>query len=339
MKIFFLLFFLLKINVCFSKDISDLIVAAEAGIPEAQYELAREYENGGMVNKSLGKARYWYEKSAKKGWKPAKEWLVKYNKNIDAERLAQQKLQDEINEKNRIEQDRKTELWLQEVREKERKKALTANKKIELQDSEKNKRDSAILSVLKNVAVVDIPGRKYKMMRHEVTFTQWDACAADGGCRKYKPSDEGWGRGNRPVINVNDSDAMAFATWLSQKTGKKFRLPTDDEWEDAADGGRWSTSFQCTTARFGILIGGECSSDSIGTVPVGSYAANAYGLFDVAGNVAEWTITCERRSECDLHVVKGGSWRDIADDVGSSAKVNSIVTLRSDDTGFRLLQE
>jgi len=59
--------------------------------------------------------------------------------------------------------------------------------------------------------------------RVEGTFDEWDACIADGGCNGYKPVDEGWGRGRRPVINVSWDDATAYANWLSKKTGKPYR--------------------------------------------------------------------------------------------------------------------
>ncbi len=67
--------------------------------------------------------------------------------------------------------------------------------------------------------------------RFAVTFAEWDACVADGGCGGYKPSDSGWGRGDRPVINVNWNDAQAYVQWLSGKTGKTYRLLTEAERE------------------------------------------------------------------------------------------------------------
>src|SRR5205823_6024029 len=65
--------------------------------------------------------------------------------------------------------------------------------------------------------------RPFAVGRFAVTFDEWDACAADGSCNGYKPSDEGWGRGRRPVINVSWDDAKAYAAWLSKKTGKSYR--------------------------------------------------------------------------------------------------------------------
>jgi formylglycine-generating enzyme required for sulfatase activity len=66
--------------------------------------------------------------------------------------------------------------------------------------------------------------RPFAVGKFAVTFDQWDACVADGGCNGYRPDDRGGGRGSRPVINVNWDDANAYAAWLSRKTGKTYRL-------------------------------------------------------------------------------------------------------------------
>ena len=82
--------------------------------------------------------------------------------------------------------------------------------------------------------MIPIPGNKFAIAKYTVTFAEWDACVADGGCGGYQPSDNGWGRGSRPVINVSWNDAQAYVQWLSQKAGKAYRLPTAEEWEIAA---------------------------------------------------------------------------------------------------------
>lgn len=145
-----------------------------------------------------------------------------------------------------------------------------------------------------------IEGRNERPQRHvtiakpfavgkfEVTFSEWEACVADFGCQGNRwPSDEGWSKGRRPVINVSWNDAKEYIAWLSRKTGQTYRLLTEAEWEYAARAG--------TTTRYSW--GDEFSSSSANnnkgrTVPVGGYPANPWGLYDVHGNAWEWVEDC-----------------------------------------------
>ncbi len=124
--------------------------------------------------------------------------------------------------------------------------------------------------------------------RYEVTFAEYDACVAEGGCT-FKPNDQGWGRGQRPVFNVSWNDAQAYAAWLSTKTGQRYTLPSESEWEYAARAGSnnpWQTGNAILTDDANIL-------NAFGrTVNVGGYPPNRFGLHDVHGNVAEWTLDC-----------------------------------------------
>ena len=79
--------------------------------------------------------------------------------------------------------------------------------------------------------------RPFTVGRFAVTFDEWDACVADGGCNGYKPNDEGWGRGRRPVVNVSWNDAKAYVEWLSHKTAKSYRLLSEAEREYIARAG------------------------------------------------------------------------------------------------------
>ena len=167
--------------------------------------------------------------------------------------------------------------------------------------------------------------RRFAVGRFEVTFDEWDACTAGGGCNGYTPSDEGWGRGRRPAINVSWDDANAYAAWLAKKTGKPYRLLSESEYEYATRAGTQ------TAYPWGNAVGTNkanchaCGSrwDARQTAPAGSFAANRFGLYDMVGNVREWTEDCYHDSyvgapadgsawtagaDCSNHVVRGGSW-------------------------------
>ena len=163
----------------------------------------------------------------------------------------------------------------------------------------------------------------FKLGKFEVTFTQWDACVADGGCGRYTPDDKGWGRGNRPVINVSWDDIQGFIDWLNSKTDGNFRLPTEAEWEYAARAGSttkysWGNSIGSNRAN----CNDDCGDRWNNTAPVGSFSANAWGLHDLHGNVWEWVQDCSNDSyvgaptdgsawtsgDCGLRVIRGGSW-------------------------------
>ena len=132
------------------------------------------------------------------------------------------------------------------------------------------------------------------------------AAEADGGCGGYRPDDEGWDRGNRPVINVSWDDAQSFIDWLNDKTGGNFRLPTEAEWEYAVRAGS-TTKFhsgnaesqQCWYANHADTSTdydwrNMACSDDVGkrTAAVGRYKPNNYNLYDMHGNVWEWIQDC-----------------------------------------------
>jgi formylglycine-generating enzyme required for sulfatase activity len=183
--------------------------------------------------------------------------------------------------------------------------------------------------------------------RYEVTFGEWDACVSAGGCAGNKsPSDEGWGRGKRPVINVSWNDANEYVAWLSHTTGKTYRLLTEAEWEYAARAGTttpfwWGSSISTNQANYNGNYFGEHRGK---TLPVDSFAANPWGLYNVHGNVEELVQDCRgaradptaiTTGDCNK-VRRGGSWTDGAWSVQSASRSTYFPADRSDHIGFRV---
>jgi formylglycine-generating enzyme required for sulfatase activity len=136
-----------------------------------------------------------------------------------------------------------------------------------------------------------IIGAPFAIGKFEVTFEEWDACFAQGGC-SHRPDDEGWGRGRQPVMNVSWNDVQSYLWWLSRKTGKPYRLLSEAEWEYAAQAGTGREPRVRPGA--GEANCADCGSrwDGKQAAPVGSFAANTFGLYDMLGNVAEWMADC-----------------------------------------------
>ena len=142
-------------------------------------------------------------------------------------------------------------------------------------------------------------GRPFLIGRFEVTFDQWDYCHEAGGCA-HRPKDRGWGRADRPVIDVSWEDAAQYLEWLSDATGRRYRLPTEDEWAYAARAGSAEpagpaplfTDPRLAWAATYVLEARKTRK----TKPVGSGEANAFGLFGTGGNVWEWTGSCWQRT-------------------------------------------
>ena len=174
----------------------------------------------------------------------------------------------------------------------------------------------------------------YKMNPYQTTFEEYDKyCEATG---VEKPSDEGWGRGKRPVINVSWEDATAYAKWLSDDENK-YRLPTEDEWYLACNVGAK------TEWHFGDeekeLKDYAWYDENAGRKPhpVGEKKPNALGLYDMHGNVWEWCEDWYDKEE-KYKVVRGGSWGRDAGDSRSADRDWFNPTDRSFSIGFRLLR-
>ena len=162
---------------------------------------------------------------------------------------------------------------------------------------------------------VNVP--RFALSKYEVTFAEWDACVAAGGCGGYRPDDKGRGRGNRPVIDVNWTDAKGYVAWLSSQTGADYRLPSESEWEYAARAGtttkyHWGNEIGVNQANcFGSLddihTRAFCGDTFRSTAPVGLFPANAWGLHDMHGNVEEWVEDCLNRTYADAPS-DGSAW-------------------------------
>ncbi len=201
----------------------------------------------------------------------------------------------------------------------------------------------------------------FAMSRDLVTFDEWDACAEDGGCRHYFPSDQHWGRANRPVINVSWNDAQDYIAWLSAKTGKAYRLPTEAEWEYAARAGTTTPYYQgyelnTDEANYDGADYQRDGSPGIYrqmTTPVGSFAPNGFGLTDMEGNVWEWTEDCwnpdyrgapsddsaRKSGDCNRRVVRSGAFNNTPAYARSAFRFWEVGELRSAFIGFRVVRE
>ena len=210
----------------------------------------------------------------------------------------------------------------------------------------------------------------FRLGKYEVTFAQWDACVADGGCNGYSPHDgpymydevgrvvgveDSWGRGNRPVINVSWDDAQSFIRWLNGKTGGNYRLPSEAEWEYAARAGStteysWGDDIGSNRANCHNIY---CGDSWDYTAPVGSFPANPWGLHDMHGNIWEWVQDCWHNSyegapadgsawtsgDCSRRVIRGGAWDHDAGDLRSANRSRYVRTDRDGNIGFRLAQD
>ncbi len=193
---------------------------------------------------------------------------------------------------------------------------------------------------------------RFAVGMYEVTFAEWDACVSDGGCGRYVPDDEGWGRGNRPVINVSWEDAQSYVRWLSARTGYNYGLLSESEWEYVARAGT------TTAYSWGDNIGRSrancdgCGSqwDGEKTASTGSFSANTWGVYDMHGNVWEWVEDCWNDSyidapsdgaawesgDCSERVLRGGCWFDKPSLLRSADRSRLTTGRRGSFIGFRV---
>lgn len=201
----------------------------------------------------------------------------------------------------------------------------------------------------------------FAIAKFEVSFAEWDQCVARGGC-SHKPSDEGWGRGKHPVVNIAWSDAQQYVKWLAATTGRPYRLPTEAEWEYASRG--VTAAAAAPPFSTGATIGyKQANYDAnfvygpgrIGvyrqkTVEVGSLARNAFGLHEMHGNVWEWVQDCYKPDyqgapsdgsavsspDCKLRILRGGAWNYYPWALRSAYRYATPGDVRLNNVGLRV---
>jgi formylglycine-generating enzyme required for sulfatase activity len=195
--------------------------------------------------------------------------------------------------------------------------------------------------------------RPFALGRTAVTFAEWDAYAVETG--DVSPADEGWGRDDRPVVNVSWHDAQRYVAWLRKCTGQAYRLPSEAEWEYAARAGtttayHWGDMIGTGNAN---CVGSGCGFGGRATMPVARFAPNAFGLYDMLGNVWEWVEDCWnefhirrpldgtpwRTGDCERRVLRGGSWCDPPRLIRTAARNRNAAEFRCNDYGFRVARD
>ncbi|WP_187640013.1 SUMF1/EgtB/PvdO family nonheme iron enzyme [Bosea sp. F3-2] len=195
--------------------------------------------------------------------------------------------------------------------------------------------------------------RGFYLGTREVSLEEWDRCVNEGGCN-YRPDDRGLGRGKRPVTDIHWIDANAYLAWLSAKTGKRYRLPSESEWEYAARAGTttvypWGQTMEKDRAN---CLG--CNDQPRrSAITSGQYPPNAFGLYDMAGNAAEWVADCWSENYraaprdgsayvvpgCRERVLRGGSFNNDPRYLRSAARFKYEADVRFYTNGFRVARE
>jgi formylglycine-generating enzyme required for sulfatase activity len=205
------------------------------------------------------------------------------------------------------------------------------------------------------IIMVDIPGSNFKLSQTEITFDAYDEYV--NSTNSHRPSDAGWGRKYRPVINISWKDIQDFIVWLNstEKPDNPYRLPTEIEWELASSGGSSDTYWWGDRVLINSANCNQSCKDGFSkTSPVASFTPNQYGLYDTSGNVWEWTQTKgllhnssvsatrggnKLRVAKNLYILKGGSWENDISRIETKSKAMYGENTRHYSFGFRLAQD
>ncbi len=193
----------------------------------------------------------------------------------------------------------------------------------------------------------------FHMARSEISLAEWDACVAERGCSYSAADQSAADRTRTPVTNLNWDDTQQYVQWLSKKTGKTYRLPSEAEWEYAARGGTTTTyPWGAKMERNRVNCSGCNGGPSNGPVAAGAYPANGFGLYNMLGNVAEWVEDCWHDSYrsapsdgsawaapgCQERVLRGGAFNNDARYVRSASRYKYDYDVRYESNGFRVVR-
>jgi formylglycine-generating enzyme required for sulfatase activity len=180
--------------------------------------------------------------------------------------------------------------------------------------------------------------------RFSISFDEWDACLADGGCDDFKGSDGGFGRGRLPAAGITFAAAKSYLGWISKKVGRTYRLPSESEREYFARAGTttpfwFGNTISAKQANYATVSSynnaGNIDIHDNGPRLVDSYTPNKFGLYQVHGNVREWTEDCYNKrytqdkpgdgspwldGNCTKRMARGGYWLDLPDKIRSGAR-------------------
>ena len=200
--------------------------------------------------------------------------------------------------------------------------------------------------------------KTFAVSRFAVTFDEWDACVADGGCNSFKADDYGWGRGRRPVVGVLWANAKAYVAWLSKRTGRTYRLLSEAEREYITRAGTttafwWGASISTSQANYDgstAYAGGQKGEHRAKTVPVDMFQPNAWGFYNVHGNVWDWIEDCWNDTYagaptdgsawttgiCERRALRGGSWYSDPASLRSGFRGWNNTDIRASNYGIRV---
>lgn len=197
--------------------------------------------------------------------------------------------------------------------------------------------------------------KPFAVSKYELTFAEWDTCAAHGNCAK-NIYDGGFGRDQRPVVNIAWDDARQYVAWLSKVTGETYRLLSEAEYEYATRAGTQTAYPWGDDIKLNGVVMANCDGcggkwNGGGPAPVGTFPPNKFGLYDMVGNVSEWVEDCAhfnytgaptdgsvwlKGGDCKVRIIRGGSWSLNADDLRSGSRNGTMTDGRNSGIGFRV---